>query len=67
MYPGVSQWLLGPASSGRRGAEEAVRETIIGGSVLYRCVCWRRAKICMQIIKRYEMLIIYKLPNESFK
>ena len=67
MYPGVSQWLLGPSSSGRGGAEDASRETTSWASVLNRWVCWSRAKIFMQIIKRYEMLIIYKPPNESFK
>ena len=46
--------------------EDALRADITR-LLLNRCVCWSRAKIFMQIIKRYEMLITYKPPNESFK
>ena len=57
--------LEGPAL-GEDTAEEVLGADITS-LLLNRCVCWSRAKIFMQIIKRYEMLITYKPPNESFK
>lgn len=64
MDTGTSQLLLGKAMS-----QETVLMMQTGRRnrryVLNRCVCRRRARIVVQIIKRYEMLIVYKQPNES--
>lgn len=62
----VSQLPLEGPALGEDTAEEVLRADITS-LLLNRCVCWSRAKIFMQIIKRYEMLITYKPPNESFK
>lgn len=62
----VSQLLLEGPPPGEDNAVDALRADVTR-LLLNRCVCWSRAKIFMQIIKRYEMLITYKPPNESFK